>query len=139
MRNLNKTIMKQTKTMKQTAITISMINEQGMNRTEGQSLRAVDGEQRMTSMEIAELTGKQHKHVMEAIRRMEPAWEKVQGTKFRLSQRNYELPTGVLELVVPRLRDSVAESLCAVRRQRLQVGEEHRGLRALVAELRPVV
>jgi phage regulator Rha-like protein len=91
--------MKQTKTMKQTAITISMINEQGMNRTEGQTLRAVDGEQRMTSMEIAELTGKQHKHVMEAIRRMEPAWEKVQGTKFRLSQRNYELPTGGMKAV----------------------------------------
>ena len=85
--------------MKQTAITISMINQQGMNRTEGQSLRAVDGEQRMTSMEIAELTGKQHKHVMEAIRRMEPAWEKVQGTKFRLSQRNYELPTGGMKAV----------------------------------------
>ena len=85
--------------MKQTAITISMINQQGMNRTEGQTLRAVDGEQRMTSMEIAELTGKQHKHVMEAIRRMEPAWEKVQGTKFRLSQRNYELPTGGMKAV----------------------------------------
>ena len=68
---------------KQTAITISM------NRTNG----AVDGEQRMTSVEIAELTGKQHKHVMEAIRKMEPAWENVQGSKFRLSQRNYELPT----------------------------------------------
>ena len=65
---------------KQTAITISM------NRTNG----AVDGEQRMTSVEIAELTGKRHKHVMEAIRKMEPAWENVQGSKFRLSQRNYE-------------------------------------------------
>ena len=30
---------------------------------------------------------------MEAIRKMEPAWENVQGSKFRLSQRNYELPT----------------------------------------------
>ncbi len=38
----------------------------------------------MTSLEIAELTGKQHKHVMEAIRRMEPAWEKVNGSNFRL-------------------------------------------------------
>ena len=47
-------------------------------------------EQTMTSLEIAELTGKQHKHVMEAIRKMEPAWENVQGSKFRLSQRNYE-------------------------------------------------
>lgn len=38
----------------------------------------------MSSVEIAELTGKQHKHVMEAIRTMEPAWEKVYGSKFRL-------------------------------------------------------
>ena len=41
-------------------------------------------QQMMTSLEIAELTGKQHKHVMEAIRRMEPAWVKVNGSNFRL-------------------------------------------------------
>jgi phage regulator Rha-like protein len=82
----NKTI------MKQTAITISMINQQGMNRTEGQSLRAVDGEQRMTSMEIAELTGKQHFHIMRDIRNMEPAWEKVTQSKFGCS--TYKDSTG---------------------------------------------
>ena len=38
----------------------------------------------MTSLEIAELTGKQHFHVMEAIRRMEPAWERIAESKFRL-------------------------------------------------------
>ncbi|WP_291601937.1 Rha family transcriptional regulator [Bacteroides sp.] len=38
----------------------------------------------MSSIEIAELTGKMHKHVLEAIRVMEPSWEKVAGTKFRL-------------------------------------------------------
>ena len=43
-----------------------------------------DQPQRMTSLEIAELTGKQHFHVMEAIRKMEPAWEKVAASKFRL-------------------------------------------------------
>ena len=43
--------------------------------------------QTMTSLEIAELTGKQHKNVMQAIRNMEPAWEKVQGLKFQLSSR----------------------------------------------------
>ena len=43
-----------------------------------------DGAQRMTSLEIAELTGKQHFHVMEAIRKMELAWEKVSESKFRL-------------------------------------------------------
>ena len=41
-------------------------------------------EQTMTSLEIAELTGKQHKNVMQAIRNMEPAWEKVNGLKFQL-------------------------------------------------------
>ena len=78
--------------MKQTAITISMINQQGMNRTEGQSLRAVDGEQRMTSMEIAELTGKNHFDVLRAIRKMEPAWEKITECKFAVSE--YKDSTG---------------------------------------------
>ena len=41
-------------------------------------------QQHMTSLEIAELTGKQHKNVMQAIRNMEPAWEKVRGLKFQL-------------------------------------------------------
>ena len=48
--------------------------------------------QRMTSLEIAELTGKQHFHVMEAIRKMEPAWEKVAASKFRLG--SYEDANG---------------------------------------------
>lgn len=54
----------------------------------------VNTSQRMTSLEIAELTGKQHKNVMQAIRNMEPAWEKVQGLKFQLSSRIYQLPNG---------------------------------------------
>ena len=48
--------------------------------------------QTMTSLEIAELTGKQHKNVMQAIRNMEPAWEKVTGLKFQLS--GYKDSTG---------------------------------------------
>lgn len=40
--------------------------------------------QRMTSLEIAEVTGKQHKHLMRDIRNMEAAWEKVNGSKFGL-------------------------------------------------------
>ena len=43
--------------------------------------------QMMTSLEIAELTGKQHKDVMKAIRNMEPAWEKICGLKFQLTSR----------------------------------------------------
>jgi len=57
--------------MKKTAITISMMNHQ-------------NGEQRMTSIEIAELTGKNHKDVLKAIRKMEPAWGKVNGRNFAL-------------------------------------------------------
>ena len=38
----------------------------------------------MTSLEIAELTGKQHKDVLKAVRNMEPAWVKVNGRKFAL-------------------------------------------------------
>ncbi len=44
--------------------------------------------------EEVELTGKQHKNIMQAIRNMEPAWEKVQGLKFQLSSRTYQLPNG---------------------------------------------
>ena len=44
-------------------------------------------QQTMTSLEIAELTGKQHKDVLKAIRNMETAWEKVQGRKFSLLQK----------------------------------------------------
>ena len=39
-------------------------------------------DERMTSIEIAVVTGKQHKNVMRAIRNMEPAWEKVNGGNF---------------------------------------------------------
>ena len=51
--------------------------------------------QYMTSLEIAELTGKQHKNVMQAIRNMEPAWEKVTGLKFQLCEKSYLLANGV--------------------------------------------
>ena len=43
-----------------------------------------NGEQRMTSLEIAQLSGKQHKDVLKAIRHMESAWEKVNGRNFAL-------------------------------------------------------
>ena len=55
--------------------------------------------QTITSLEIAELTGKQHKNLMQAIRKMEPAWEKVQGLKFQLSSRVYNLPNGGTKVV----------------------------------------
>ena len=51
-------------------------------------------EQRMTSLDIAQVTGKQHKHVMEAIRKMEPSWEKTCGSNFRLTSRTIIQPNG---------------------------------------------
>lgn len=48
----------------------------------------------MSSLEISELTGKQHKHVMEAIRNMEDAWTNVCGSKFRLTSRTVGQPNG---------------------------------------------
>jgi len=50
--------------------------------------------QTMTSLEIAELTGKQHKNVMQAIRNMEPAWTKTCGLKFQLTSRTIVQPNG---------------------------------------------
>lgn len=38
----------------------------------------------MSSLEIARLTGKQHKDVLKSIRNMETAWEKINGRKFAL-------------------------------------------------------
>ena len=40
--------------------------------------------QHMTSLEIAQVTGKMHKDVMKAIRNMESAWLKVNGRNFSL-------------------------------------------------------
>ena len=48
----------------------------------------------MTSLEIAELTGKQHKDVLKAIRNMEPAWVKVCGRIFALTSRAIVQPNG---------------------------------------------
>lgn len=53
----------------------------------------VDGE-RMTSLQIAEITGKPHNDVMKAIRKMEPAWQKVQGGIFSLMQEEVETNNG---------------------------------------------
>lgn len=43
----------------------------------------VDGD-RMTSLQIAEITGKPHADVMKAIRKMEPAWSKINEGNFSL-------------------------------------------------------
>lgn len=52
----------------------------------------INAKEYMTSKEIAEVTGKEHKNVLAAIRLMEGAWCKVTGLSFKLSE--YTDPTG---------------------------------------------
>ena len=51
-----------------------------------------NGTQMMTSLEIAEVTGKNHFDVLRAIRKMELAWQKVTDSKFAVSE--YKDPSG---------------------------------------------
>ena len=50
---------------------------------QNQTLTVMDAG-RMTSLEIAEITGKPHNDVLKAIRKMEQAWVKVNGGNFSL-------------------------------------------------------
>lgn len=50
------------------------------------------GQQTMSSLEIAKLTGKPHNDVLKAIRAMEPAWEEIAEGKF--SRSEYKDSTG---------------------------------------------
>ena len=59
----------------------------------------LDGEQRMTSLTIAQVTGKMHKDVLKAIRNMEPAWEKECGRKFALTSEKLAMPQGGVRLI----------------------------------------
>ena len=53
----------------------------------------------MTSIEIAAVTGKPHNDVLKAIRKMEPAWEKVHEGKFSLKQRTIQTSNGATRQV----------------------------------------
>ena len=64
--------------MKQTAMTISMFNNNVKN------MHNNDDEQRMTSLEIAQLSGKPHNEVLKAIRKMEVSWATVAQGNFSL-------------------------------------------------------
>ena len=54
----------------------------------------LERDDRMTSLQIAEVTGKQHKDIMRAIRKMEPAWQNVCERNFTLTSREVEQPKG---------------------------------------------
>lgn len=49
-----------------------------------QAAKVIDGGQTMTSLQIAEITGRNHKDVMRSIREMEDAWVKINGRNFAL-------------------------------------------------------
>jgi len=59
----------------------------------------INNVERMTSIEIAEVTGKPHNDVLKAIRKMEPAWEKVHEGKFSLKQRTIQTSNGATRQV----------------------------------------
>lgn len=47
-------------------------------------MMALSESKHMSSLDIADLTGKTHDYILKAIRKMESAWEKVNGVKFDL-------------------------------------------------------
>lgn len=79
--NSNLLLTNSTQTMETTIITLK-------------NTRVSNDNPHMTSLEIAELTGKQHKNIMQAIRNMEPAWTKTCGLKFQLTSRTITQPNG---------------------------------------------
>ena len=71
----------------------------------------INNVERMTSIEIAEVTGKPHNDVLKAIRKMEPAWEKVHEGKFSLKQRTIQTSNGATRQV-PYYSLTKTECLC---------------------------
>ena len=106
----------------------------------------------ITSIEIAELTGKQHKNVMQAIRNMEPAWEAERGLKFQLSQirekianngfklRPCYLLTKTESLFIATKFNDVARARLVLRWEELENSQlklqttQHQGMKLLVTE-----
>ena len=66
---------------------------------QNQSLSMAMDAQRITSREIANITGKPHKDVLKAIRTMEPAWEKECGRKFSLTSEMIQMPQGGVRMI----------------------------------------
>lgn len=58
------------------------------------NITQITDQQTITSMEIAEITGKEHGYIMKAIRKMEPAWEMTCQGKFDLTYRETLMPSG---------------------------------------------
>jgi phage regulator Rha-like protein len=73
-------------------ITTTVISTSTRLSTRKAAQRGQQEELRMTSLDIAEISGKPHNDVLKAIRKMEPAWVEVTGGNFSLSE--YLDPTG---------------------------------------------
>ena len=56
-------------------------------------------EQRISSLDIAAVTGKTHAHVLRDIRNMELAWEKECGAKFGRTSEKVNMPQGGVRLI----------------------------------------
>lgn len=67
-----------------------------MTMVESQAAAMQPDAQRITSLEIAEVTGKRHADVMRAIRNMEQAWEMERGCKFALTFKISAMPNGAV-------------------------------------------
>ena len=107
-------------------------------------LSHTENQHMMTSLEIAEVTGKQHKNVMQAIRKMEPAWEKVNGLKFQLIEYQdlrgrmkpcYQLTKTECLYIATKFNDEARARLVLrweeLERERLDLGISARPLPAL--------
>ena len=104
--------------------------------------------QSMTSLEIAQVTGKMHKHVMEAIRKMEPAWLKVNGSNFRLVDYKdskgelrpcYSLTKTECLYIATKFNDEARAKLVIRWRQLEQERLMHQGVRHLLVTDQDVI
>ena len=95
--------------------------------------------QRMTSLEIAEVTGKPHCDVLKAIRKMEDAWARVNGGKFSLVEYRdqkgelrpcYSLTKTECLYIATKFNDEARARLIIRWQQleRLRVGEHSSGM-----------
>lgn len=89
-------------------------------------------EEKMTSLQIAEITGKNHKDLMRDIRKMEESWVEIGQRKFALSSyltsQNKEMPMFVLTktecLYIATKFNDVARAKLIIRWQELEQAEQ---------------
>ena len=65
----------------------------------GNEMTIQGNEQRISSLDIAAVTGKPHNDVLKAIRKMEPAWERECGGNFSRTSEKVNMPQGGVRLI----------------------------------------